>query len=54
MPIRKYEEIFKYIKLDQRRQKKDILWPGKIKWYAISSGTTNSNRKYIPMTKEFL
>ena len=50
VPIRKYEEIFKYIKLT-REGKKDILWPGKIKWYAISSGTTNSNRKYIPMTK---
>ena len=36
VPIRKYEEIFNYIKLT-RKGKKDILWPGKIKWYAISS-----------------
>ncbi len=34
--------------------KKDILWPGMIKWFAQSSGTTNDKSKYIPVSKEAL
>lgn len=30
----------------------DILWPGKIKWFSKSSGTTNSKSKLIPVTEE--
>ena len=34
--------------------KSNILWPGKIKWFAKSSGTTNSKSKFIPITEESL
>ena len=32
----------------------NILWPGKVKWFAQSSGTTNNQIKHIPITKESL
>ncbi len=32
----------------------DVTWPGKIKYYALSSGTSESASKYIPVTKEML
>ena len=53
VPIRSYEEILPYIKMTQVQQK-NILWPGKIKWFAKSSGTTNNKSKYIPITKQSL
>ena len=53
IPIRTYEEIYTYIK-EIRKGKKDVLWPGRIKWFAQSSGTTNDKSKFIPITKESL
>jgi len=32
----------------------DVTWPGKIKYYALSSGTSEAASKYIPVTKEIL
>lgn len=32
----------------------DVTWPGKIKYYALSSGTSESASKYIPVTREML
>ncbi len=53
IPIRTYEELVPYI--DKiRTGKQDVLWPGKVKWFAKSSGTTNNQSKYIPITKESL
>ena len=49
-PINTYEELKGYI--DRMRQgERDILWPGQIKWYAKSSGTTNDKSKFIPVSK---
>ena len=48
-----YEEITHYI--DRvRNGEENILWPGKIKWFAKSSGTTNNKSKFIPISKESL
>lgn len=33
---------------------KDVLWPGKVEWFAKSSGTTNDRSKYIPVSNDFL
>ena len=50
VPVRDYEGIKKYI--DQiKGGSNDILWPGKPKYLAKTSGTT-SGAKYIPITKE--
>lgn len=32
----------------------DVCWPGKTKFYALSSGTSGAASKYIPVTKEML
>jgi hypothetical protein len=32
----------------------DICWPGKIKYYALSSGTSEAASKYIPITNDML
>lgn len=49
-PINTYEELKHFI--DRMRQgEKDVLWPGQVKWYAKSSGTTNDKSKFIPVSK---
>ena len=32
----------------------DVTWPGKIKYYALSSGTSEAASKYIPVTRDML
>jgi hypothetical protein len=32
----------------------DVVWPGKIKYYALSSGTSDAASKYIPITRELI
>lgn len=34
--------------------KTDVCWPGKIKYYALSSGTSEAASKYIPITRDLL
>ena len=52
VPIRDYEAIKDYVELI-KSGKKNILWPGKPTYFAITSGTT-SGAKYIPITKDSL
>jgi hypothetical protein len=54
VPISKYEDIEKYILEILEDDKSDVLWPGKIKLFAKSSGTSSSKSKFIPVTKENL
>lgn len=32
----------------------DVLWKGKVEWYAKSSGTTSDRSKYIPVSDDFM
>ena len=48
-----YEDFEPYIEL-ARKGEKDVTWPGKIKWFAKSSGTTNAKSKFIPISQESL
>lgn len=32
----------------------DVTWPGKIEYFALSSGTSEASSKYIPITKDLL
>ena len=52
VPIRDYEGFNEYIELI-KSDEKDVLWPGKPKYFCKTSGTT-SGTKYIPLTKESL
>ena len=51
-PINSYENISNYIEKIANGEK-DVLWPGKLLYFAKTSGTT-SGAKYIPLTKEML
>ena len=53
VPVSTYEEFYPLIK-KLREGEKNILWPGEIKWFAKSAGTTNAKSKYIPITNEAL
>ena len=53
IPVNTYEELKDDIDR-MRHGEKDILWPGQVKWYAKSSGTTNDKSKFIPITHESL
>ena len=53
VPVFSYEQFSDKIEL-ARRGENNIFWPSKIKWFAKSSGTTNSRSKYIPVTNESL
>ena len=52
-PVSTYEELKGGIDR-MRHGEADVLWPGKVKWYAKSSGTTNDKSKFIPVSKEGL
>jgi len=53
LPLQDYEHLFPYI--DRMMQgESDVLWPGKIKWFAKSSGTTSAKSKFIPVSAEAL
>jgi len=52
-PLNSYEELKGHIDR-MRHGEQDVLWPGRVKWYAKSSGTTNDKSKFIPVSKEGL
>jgi len=53
VPIQSYEEVKVYINR-LRQGEQNLLWPGEIKWFAKSSGTTHDKSKFIPVSKESL
>jgi hypothetical protein len=53
VPLRHYEEFKPYID-SVRRGEQNVLWPSSIKWFAKSSGTTDSKSKFIPVSNESL
>ena len=53
VPVNTYEELKNDIDR-MRHGEADVLWPGKVKWYAQSSGTTNDKSKFIPVSAEGL
>lgn len=53
VPLNDYETLKAYIDR-MRHGEKDILWPGHVKWYAKSSGTTSDKSKFIPVSPDGL
>ncbi|MEO9211090.1 MAG: GH3 auxin-responsive promoter family protein [Ginsengibacter sp.] len=54
VPTYNYDTIFKDWWHRALEGRTDVCWPGKIKFFALSSGTSGSTSKYIPITKELL
>lgn len=53
VPVQTYEDVKGYIDR-MRHGERDILWPGEVRWYAKSSGTTNDKSKFIPVSRDIL
>jgi hypothetical protein len=53
VPVCRYEQIEPYIHRMVMGEK-NVLWPGEMKWFAKSSGTTNAKSKFIPVSKDSL
>ncbi len=53
LPLNDYETLKGEIDR-MRHGEADVLWPGRVKWYAKSSGTTNDKSKFIPVSSSAL
>lgn len=53
VPLTDYEVLKSWIER-MIAGEKNILWPGRVKWFAKSSGTTNDKSKFIPVSDESL
>ena len=53
VPVNTYEELKQDIDR-MRHGEADVLWPGTVRWFAKSSGTTNDKSKFIPVSHEGL
>jgi len=53
VPLSTYDEAKEYINR-LRDGEMNLLWPGEIKWFAKSSGTTSDKSKFIPVSTESL
>lgn len=54
VPVHEYNKIYEEWWKKTLDGVSDVTWPGKIKYYALSSGTSEAASKYIPVTKELL
>jgi hypothetical protein len=53
VPISSYDDLSPFVSRMMQGEK-DVLWPGKIKWFAKTSGTTAGRSKFIPVSKQGL
>lgn len=53
VPVNDYESLKGFIDR-MRHGEQNVLWPGKTRWFAKSSGTTNDKSKFIPVTDDCL
>lgn len=54
VPIHDYNKIYNEWWKKTLDGVPDVTWPGKIEFYALSSGTSDASSKYIPITKDLL
>ena len=54
VPVHDYNKIYNDWWKKTKEGVPDVTWPGKIRYYALSSGTSEAASKYIPITKEML
>ncbi|SCD20158.1 GH3 auxin-responsive promoter [Proteiniphilum saccharofermentans] len=54
IPVISYEELRPWLDRIILHKQQEVLWDTPVKWFAMSSGTTEDKSKYIPVTKESL
>lgn len=52
IPIHDYNKIYKDWWQLALKGAKNVCWPGRVKYFALSSGTSESSSKHIPVTKD--
>lgn len=53
VPLNDYDTVKSWVERMVAGEK-NILWPGEVKWFAKSSGTTSDKSKFIPVSDESL
>ncbi|GMQ23643.1 GH3 auxin-responsive promoter family protein [Algoriphagus sp. oki45] len=54
VPIYDYNSIHAEFWYQLQEGKKNVTWPGRVKYFALSSGTSGAASKYIPITKSMV
>lgn len=54
VPIYDYEKIYAEWWYKLKEGEKGVTWPGQIRYFALTSGTSGSASKYIPITNEMV
>ncbi len=54
VPVFDYDKIYKAWWHKCIEGQPDVTWPGKVKFFALSSGTSESASKHIPVTKDMI
>ena len=54
IPVVDYNKIFDNWWIRSLNAERNICWPGKIKYFALSSGTSGASSKHIPITREMV
>jgi hypothetical protein len=54
VPIFDYNSLYEQWWQRCHKGEENICWPGKIKYFALSSGTSGSPSKHIPVSKEMI
>ncbi|WP_017731810.1 GH3 family domain-containing protein [Nafulsella turpanensis] len=54
VPVHDYNKMYNSYWHRTRTGEKDVCWPGQVKYFALSSGTSEAASKYIPVTNDML
>jgi hypothetical protein len=54
IPVYNYNKIFNEWWHKTTDGEKDVCWPGQVKYFALSSGTSEASTKHIPITRDMV
>lgn len=52
IPIHNYNKMYSEWWYMLKQGRRNVSWPGRVKYFALSSGTSEAASKYLPITKE--
>ncbi len=54
VPLHNYDSMYKGWWKRAQNGEANVCWPGKVKYFALSSGTSGAASKYLPITKDMV
>jgi hypothetical protein len=54
VPVYDYEKLFSEYWYKLLEGKEDVTWPGKVKFFGLTSGTSNDASKRVPLTRDMI